>query len=336
VPKVSVIIPTYNRAHLISETIKSVLDQTFQDFEIVVIDDGSTDNTREVVDSFQDPRIRYIYQDNQGAVVARNNAILASKGEYISYLDSDDALMENALEKHVEVLDRHPEVAFSYGQVYNVDENGRIINLYKPPYKHSYVREGKEEIRDLIFGNYISAETIRRSCLDEAGGFDTAFIVAEDRELWVRLAKRWSVAYIAEPLIKYRRHTSSIMSTIGIEKVERSHILILEEIFTDEVMGPLFSRLRPSAYSNLYFQLGGSYYNRRDMKKSRQYLYLAMKTYPKGFLNIRSLFHWMIQFIKTWLPVTVLAQGRRANLYVRKAIWQKMSPSHAKKRVRRT
>ena len=224
-PKVSVVIPTYNLAHFIAEAIQSILGQTFSEFEVIAVDDGSTDNTKDVVNSFKDPRIRYIYQENHGVSAARNTGIQASSSEYIAFLDSDDVLMENALEKGAQVLERHPEVGFSYGQEYLMDERRRVFHLRKQRHKYSYVREGIEEIKEfLLHGNYVCTSTVmaRRRCLYDVGLFDPTFRPgSEDFDLWVRLAKRYAVAYIAEPLVKYRIHPDSIGATRKLDEIEK-------------------------------------------------------------------------------------------------------------------
>ena len=174
-PKVSVIIPTYNQAKFIAEAIQSVLNQTFRDFEVIVIDDGSADNTPEIVSAFP---VIYSRQEHQRPPAARNRGIKISCGEYISFLDSDDVLLENALEKGVEALNKHPKAGISYGQAYLMDERGCILGLRKAGYERSCVREGIEEIRDfLVSGNHIQPSTVmaRRSCLEEVGPFDSAF-----------------------------------------------------------------------------------------------------------------------------------------------------------------
>jgi glycosyltransferase involved in cell wall biosynthesis len=165
-PKVTVVIPTYNSAHFLDEAIQSVLAQTFTDFEVVVVDDGSTDNTKVVVDSFKDPRIKYVYQQNQGPPGARNKGVELSMGEYIFFLDSDDSLLEHALVKSVEVLDSHLEAGISYGQAYITDDIGRVVAMTKARLNHSCVRQGWEELRDyLLCGCPINPSTvmIRRS-----------------------------------------------------------------------------------------------------------------------------------------------------------------------------
>src|SRR4030043_1751206 len=111
-PKVSVIIPTFNRAGMVVEAIESVLKQTYADFEIIVVDDGSRDNTREAVAGLKDPHIKYIYQENQGVSGAMNTGILASRAEYIVWLASDNMMLDGSLQKCVDFMERHPEVGF--------------------------------------------------------------------------------------------------------------------------------------------------------------------------------------------------------------------------------
>jgi glycosyltransferase involved in cell wall biosynthesis len=308
--KVSVIIPAYNRAHLLPECLESVLAQSFQDFEIIVVDDGSTDNTHEIVSTFP---AKYAWQENQGPPGARNRGIELAHGEYVAFLDSDDALLQDALEKGVEVLDKHPEAAFSHGQAYLMDENSRIYGLTSPHLKYSSVRDGREEITDyLIFGNHVTSSTVmfRRSCLDEVGRCNPAFRSGSvDLDLWLRLAKRYAVAYIAEPLAKFRSHSGSFCGGRNLSEWEQTNSSILESIFNDVDLGPLFSHLRPIAYYRLYFALAARACTRGDTKTARYYLYKALKTRPTDFFRRRGL-RWLIQFAETWVPQPALSLAR--------------------------
>ena len=324
-PKVSVIIPTYNRANLLPECLKSVLAQSFQDFEIIVIDDGSTDNTQEIVSAFP---VRCLCQENGGPAAAYNKGIELATGEYIAFLDSDDVLLMNALEKGVEILDRHPEAGFSYGQAYLMDEKGRIFGFRKSRPKYSCVREDSEEIRELlIFGNHIPHPTVmvRRSCLEEVGVYNLAFrSCAEDFELWVRLAQRYATAYIAEPLAKYRVHSQAICSTLESKEIEQNDSVILESILNDARLGPILSPQRASAYAHLYLRLAGcAYDHRREMETVRDYLMSAMKTHPSGFLKSLWL-PWIILLVKTWIPLPVLALGRSGKRYLNISAWRRL------------
>ncbi len=312
-PRVSVVIPTYNRAHLLRETVGSVLAQTYRDFEVIVIDDGSTDNSPEVAQGFP-PCVRYFRQDNQGLSAVRNRGIELAQGEYIAFLDSDDALLEGALEKGVEVLDRYPRVGFSHGQACAMDEQGRIFALKRGACGGSaVVREGRDEIKQLICGNYICTSTVmvRRSALDRMGLFDPAFRHgSEDYELWIRLAKKYAVAYIAEPLAKYRVHPQSITAGRRLEEMESTWKLILEKALADSEMTPNLSQLRAKAYSYLYFRLGGEAYLRGNKRSARSYMLKALRMCPPRFWRNLAL-PWAYQFAKIWLPVSLLSFARR-------------------------
>jgi len=311
-PKVSVIVPTFNRAHFLAETLQSVITQSFSDFEIMVIDDGSTDNTAEIVSVFP---VRYFCQNNQGAPAARNKGFELTESEYIVFLDSDDSLLPHALEKGVEILDQHAKAGFSYGQAYLMDQGGRIFGLRKPRSpRASGLRSGLDEIRELVYGCRIPSPTVmvRRSSLEEVGVYDPSFNTgSQDFDLWVRLAKKYSVGYIAEPLAKYRVHSNTISGIRRREEVEQSNSRILDSIFSGLDIGPTFSKQRASAYSYLHFRMAMGAYSDQDMQAARRYLLKTLKTYPAGSLSGEVL-QWILLFFKTWIPLPILMRIRRS------------------------
>jgi glycosyltransferase involved in cell wall biosynthesis len=313
-PRVSVIIPTYNRAHFIAEAIRSVLSQTYRDFEIIVVDDGSTDNTKEVVNSFKDHHIRYIYQDNQRVCVARNNGIEVSKGEYIVLLDSDDVLMEKAIERELHMLERNPEVGLSYGQKYMMDEKGHIFALRKPKHRAPGVYRGAKEIINLFrYGNYIVPSTtmIRRSSIIDVGLFDPAFNAgSNDFEMWVRIAKKYAVAYIAEPVAKYRISSTSITNGRNPDEIEETNSRIFESVFNDPKIGALLSGERPKAYFHQYWVLANNAYGNREMNTARRYLFKALRLHPQGCLKGLGL-PFILLYVKTCLPLPILGSARK-------------------------
>jgi len=300
-PKVSVIIPTYNRAHLVAETIQSVLAQTYRDYEIIVIDDGSTDNTADIIAGFP---VRYLRQDNQGVSAALNKGIEIARGEYITFLGSDDILLDKALEKGLKVLDEHPEVGFSYGQAYVTDKNGRVYGIMKSSVSdHSSVVDGKEIIKEMlsIYNVPIITVMVRRRCLEETGVFNEYIRdFAEDFHLTVRLAKKYSAAYIAEPLAKNRRHLDSLSHNVDPKSAERAYLLILKEIFEDEDISPYFQPWRSKAYSN-YYQLIAEFAYGKDMKLSRHYLGKALVAHPQSLLRREGL-STAYMYFKSMLP----------------------------------
>jgi len=185
-PKVSVIIPTYNRAHLVTLAIESVLSQTYQDFEIIVVDDGSRDNTQAIIESISDPKIRYLYQANQGPGAARNTGIRAATGQYVAFLDTDDLLLPEKLALQVEALGKQPELGLVAGGHLFVDEAGKPLAERRPWLSHPEL--------SLTTWLYtcpitINAALVRREWLARAAGFDPALGgQAEDWDLWLRLA----------------------------------------------------------------------------------------------------------------------------------------------------
>lgn len=324
-PKVSVVIPTYNRAHLIGETIQSVLGQTFQDFEIIIVDDGSQDNTQEVVSRFP---VKYFYQENCGVSAARNTGIKLSSGQYIAFLDSDDLWLRHALEKGVAALDKYPEAGFSYGQAYLMDERGLIFGQSKSSFlQHSSVLDGRQFIREMLstYNVPIGATMYRRLCLDTVGGFNEAMKMAEDRAFHASLAKRYHVVYIAEPLLKWRVHSRSLSAAPALQEVEECNRIVLESIFNDEELGPLFWRERANAYFRLYYRLADQAYGCGMMKTARTYIFRAVKTYPReSFRDLGMSCTFLVA--KTWLPLPILAFIRRGKNYLRMATKRRLKP----------
>jgi len=193
---VSVIIPTWNRASFVSEAIQSVLKQTCHDFELIVIDDGSTDNTREMVAKYGS-RVRYFYQENQGVSAARNAGIRLAQGEYLAFLDSDDLWHKRKLAVQLEVLQTDPSVKICYtNEIWR--RNGKHLNQKKKHQKYSgWIFE------PMLPLCLISASSIllAREVLDQVGVFDENLPVCEDYDLWLRLALRYPITFIDQPLI---------------------------------------------------------------------------------------------------------------------------------------
>lgn len=199
-PSLTVVITCYNYGQYLPHALGSVLDQTCSDYEVVVVDDGSTDNTPEVMAQYAaDGRIRYIRQDNAGQPKAKNRGIAESHGEFIAFLDADDIWMPTKLEKQL-ALFADPQVGVVYSRRKWINQDGLEISG-----NERTLRRG--EILDHIFvDNFIcfSSCVIRRSCLDEVGWFDEELPMGIDYDLWIRLAARYRFDYVDERLVKYR------------------------------------------------------------------------------------------------------------------------------------
>ncbi|RYM02215.1 glycosyltransferase [Sporolactobacillus sp. THM7-7] len=202
--EISVVIPTYNRGAFTVEAVKSVLAQTYKDIEIIVVDDGSTDETKEQLKSFGD-RIKYIYQENKGPSAARNTGIRQAKGKYIALCDSDDRFLPEKLEKQMKFIDEHPECYFLYSWYYNVNEKGEITKLRKP-----LTCKSQEHLQYCLFARKFTIRTstllIHKSCFDKAGLFNEKYWYSQDWDMWLRLAGYYRGYCLEEPLAEYWLH----------------------------------------------------------------------------------------------------------------------------------
>jgi glycosyltransferase involved in cell wall biosynthesis len=199
---VSVVIPVYNARDVIRETLESLFAQTYPHFDVIVVDDGSTDGSGEVVQGYGD-RVRYMVQRNAGVACARNRGIAAARGKYIALLDHDDLWGREKLAKQVPVLDSQPSVGMVVTDVAHIDRAGRPMNQAGPAYQPQH------EFARLFVQGFVptpSATLIRKDLLEAVGGFDEQFNSAgmDDHELWTRIAAATVIAGIAEPLTLHR------------------------------------------------------------------------------------------------------------------------------------
>lgn len=216
IPKVSVIIAAYNYDRFLGEAIESVLHQTFEDWDLVVVDDGSTDSTSDVVGSFQDSRIRYVYQENRGHAGARNRGIQESSGVYIAFLDADDLWLPHKLEKQVAQLDILPErVGLVYADMDIIDDaNGQTLGHYfrgrVPPRGNIFSDLVRREWGASGPFLYPSTVMLRREVLKRSGLFDDSLKARTDWEMWVRIAAVCEVDLLEEALAIKREHARNL------------------------------------------------------------------------------------------------------------------------------
>ena len=213
-PRVSVVIPTYNCARFIERTIDSALRQTYRDFELIVVDDGSTDDTQAVVARFG-KSVRYVYQTNQGASAARNAAVARAGGEYLAYLDADDLWIPEKLALQVGYLDAHPTCGFVHSEVSVIDEQDHVLRSHFNQETGRAVPQGRC-LRDVLLRSHIQTLTVmeRRTAFEKAGGFDLRLPIAQDYWHWILVVLAdYEVGYMPEPLGQYRWRTGSLMSS---------------------------------------------------------------------------------------------------------------------------
>ena len=267
-PTVSVVLPTYNRADIIDDPICSVLTQTYEDFELIVVDDGSTDNTAEVIEAFDDDRIRYIKHDgNKGAPAARNTGIEASQGEYIAFQDSDDDWLPDKLEKQMQTF---RDSSSSVGVVYTGMKRKRDDKTVYIPYEGVEQTEG-DISKSILFQNFVPAQVamVRKRCFDEVGGFDEQAWPISDWELWIRISKQYQFKLVDEPLV-----TGEIRSD-SISRSQRTKVEARERI-----IGKHHDNFHKSALASQLFYIGHGFMKLGQEKKGRKYLNQAVKTSP--------------------------------------------------------
>lgn len=282
-PKVSVIIPTHNRAVPLQKAVKSVLEQSYADFEILVCDDASTDNTGEVIKGFSDDRIRYTrHEKNIGVTAVRNRALGDSRGGYIAFLDDDDEWLPGKLEEQVGLLEKSTDkLGVVYTGVNCVDMKlGNLVKVLVPQYR-GYI------LNDLLFHNFIttSSTVVKKTCFETVGLFDPQFGYAEDYDMWIRIAAKFDFDYIAKPMINYALHLDKISMNYNTAIRGLEQIIIKHE--------SLFSRHK-SAYTNQLFAIGIFYCYNGNISRGRQVLIKALKMSP---LDARLYYNILISFL---------------------------------------
>ncbi|NJK40775.1 MAG: glycosyltransferase family 2 protein [Acaryochloridaceae cyanobacterium SU_2_1] len=244
--KVSIIIPAYNAMDYLPETMSSVLEQSFDDFDIVVVNDGSTDNIEDWLIQFDTSQIQIITQRNQGLAAARNTGIKNSTGEYLAFLDADDLWSLTKLERQVELLDKNPEVGLVYTWVANINEEsqrtGRVL-------RHEI--EG-DVWRSLIIHNFVecgSVPMVRRCCFETCGLFDTELgSFLEDWDMWLRIASYYSFGVVKEPLVSYRQHATSASKNWA--AMTRSFEILINKAFMSQ--SAELEALKRQSYGHFY------------------------------------------------------------------------------------
>ena len=218
------VIPCYNQAHFLGEAIDSVLSQSYTDFEVIVVDDGSQDDTQGVASTYvdEDPRVRLVSQENRGLAGARNRGLAESRGEYVVFLDSDDRLAEAALEVGVRELEANPDCAFVSGQYRAISADG---DAYAVPRRG---RVGGDHYLALLEDNYISMPAsvmYRRWVFEEVGGFDGSVDAAADWDLYLRVARRYPIYHHGEVVADYRWHGANMTNDPAL--MLRATVLVL-------------------------------------------------------------------------------------------------------------
>lgn len=212
--KVTAVIPVYNCEKYIGEALESALAQTYPLHEILVVDDGSTDGTREALRPYWDS-IVYVYQKNAGEAAARNTGIRRASGEYIAFLDADDAWLAEKLRLQIEYFEAHPEIGLVYTDMTTFDDAGVLDKSVRISRRRTF-HSGK--IFPFLFREVLfcpSSVVFRKTCAEKVGGFDESFLIGCDYEMWLRMARRFEFGYVDRPLVMYRQHANMSSRKMG-------------------------------------------------------------------------------------------------------------------------
>lgn len=317
-PTVSVVIPTYNAADLLPDAVESVLAQTYRDFELIVVDDGSTDETPEVMERYADD-VRYVRKENGGSASARNRGIREARGQYVALLDADDLWLPEKLEHQMEQFEAQQDLAWSYTDWVHVDaETGG------PMYHGSQVMNyrGGNVLRPLLVRLFIppSTEVIRRDVFEEVGTYDESELhrISEDWEFSLRVAERYPVGYVDRPLAKRRHHPEKKTTTMDLEHALKSRHSIIEK--TVRRNPDRLADVYDSALANLYTRIGSKWLNREERARARKLFRTAIRHDPTFWRA------WMYG-VAAFLPRPILRVLGRLRAAFRRLFRSQLSPA---------
>jgi glycosyltransferase involved in cell wall biosynthesis len=258
-PEISVIIPAFNAERWLGATITSVLNQTHEDLELIVVNDGSTDRTQEVACSFLDPRIRYISREHRGLSAARNLGVLAARGTFIALLDADDLFKPDKLSRQIEAFQGRPELEAVTCGFEVIDDDGEVLRE-----QLHWHEQPKLELPNLLFWNPLLPSTlvIRRRSFDKVGLFDETLNRLEDWEFAVRLAQGGNpIDYVRQVLVSYRRHQSNISNDVNlVSAATHAAERFMTRFFEQTDLPSAIRSLKPKVFGNIHLDAAARAY----------------------------------------------------------------------------
>jgi glycosyltransferase involved in cell wall biosynthesis len=311
VKKVTVAIATYNMAGFLRDAIDSALAQDYPNLEVLVIDDGSTDETREVVKSFG-RRVRYHHQDNGGVATALNKALELARGEFVHLLDADDILTQGSVRRLADLLDRYPSAGMAHADAIVIDSGGNVTGERRAPgsFAGRHVIPSPEIFKQLLHGCHIttSAVMLRKTTMKKVAPFRQKAVPGEDWDMWLRIAATSDVAHIPFLACYYRVHGSSITSAYDVKSVLRSHLYTLDTIFGDPTFR--YQELRDYAYACLSRTVARVAARSRDRSEFARELRDAILRKP-GIAFEGDTLRVVGEGLKALIPAPLLNAGKR-------------------------
>lgn len=277
-PRVSVVIGAYNAAAWIAATLESVLAQTYPSFDLVVVDDGSTDATREIVGGFGD-RVRYVHQPNAGSAAARNTGVRHARGHYLAFLDADDLWLPGKLSEQLGLHDAHPDLRWSYTDASVFDaETGETVRVWSRSHE---LREG-DVLQSLLLGNFIpfSSVVVERAAFEACGGFreGASARISEDWDLWLRIAARYSVGCVHRPLLNIRQHARRKTEAMDLAAALEARLGHVERAVRRDP--ERLGNVRDRAVARVLLSVARKHVNRGERRAGRALLWRALRLAP--------------------------------------------------------
>jgi glycosyltransferase involved in cell wall biosynthesis len=288
---VSIIIPTYNYAAFLPTAIRSCLDQTYKPIEILVVDDGSTDNTKDVIKEFNN-HITYLFQENRGVSAARNRGLELAKGDYITFLDSDDHLTNDSLELRIEILKKHTDIGIVFTSTYSKTW-GKEELRHRPKIKKPIISDKFYE--DLLLRKipFQTSATLMRSSIAKRFRFPTHLSNAEDIVYFTKIFFSTKGFFLPNPTAVNLRHPGSLRHNV--EEIREDGFI--EAVFDDPFYNGALDRLRKRCTAHRYLELSRRFSLSRETKLAKKYYIKALSVSPKAILKLR----YLIKFIRACL-----------------------------------
>ena len=290
---ISVIIPTYNSAKFLSQAIDSAIKQTYQHLEIIVVDDGSTDNTKEIIKRYI-PKINYIEQINAGPARARNAGVYHARGQYIAFLDSDDIWLPNKIEMQMKVFSEKPDIALVYGKIVNFNNNTNE-DLAEFPQECYSGNIFDHLLREQLIP--LPSVLVRKKVLDTVGLFNETLLTAEDTNLWLRIAKNNIIIGINKVLVRRRRHETNLSERVDIPIGTLDNLDKIVQLFPETE--PLIYYPMKQAYLNRGKGMMLDLFYCENYRKCRD---VCHKLIHRNCFDFKVVFYWFL----TILPSSVL------------------------------
>lgn len=290
---ISICIPTFNRKDYLAQTLNSVYAQTYPDYNVFVVDDGSTDGTADMIKNAGYKNLTYHWQANAGDAAARNKLIELAAGHYITFLDSDDLLMPDALERMAKAAEAENEPVVVYGSYIRIDGQGNVVGRCKRTLRTGHITRYLFE--DILV--HSCGSMFPKKILQEAGGFDTSLPVCSDYDLWLRLSTRYKFVALKEPTFKRRRHSANLSTASAANKMHELEVL---RRFYYEKGGSSFvpQIVAMRRFSKEEYRVAKAFLKDSDFRLAASHFRLSFQQH----LNFKALLLWALSALKQKLP----------------------------------